>query len=112
MPALLGLRDRLPRMGEYAAWARALAGELVDVGLRVNPDPPHTNTFEVFADSPLEEVHERLAVFMEREQVQPCGLWTATGVPGTSRTEMACYDAALDHDPAQVAAWFAEIAGR
>jgi len=25
--ALSGLRDRLPRMGEYAAWARSLATE-------------------------------------------------------------------------------------
>ena len=59
--ALVGLRDRLPRMGEYVAWARELAAELVAAGLRVNPDPPHMNTFEVFADAPLPDVKERLA---------------------------------------------------
>ena len=41
-------------MGEYAAWAREVAAELVAAGLRVNPEPPPTNTFEVFADAPLD----------------------------------------------------------
>ncbi|GAA2143840.1 beta-eliminating lyase-related protein [Nocardioides koreensis] len=111
VPALLGLRDRLPRMGEYVAWARALAGELVAAGLRVNPSPPHINTFEVFADAPLHDVEERLAALMEREKVQPCGSWRETTVPGVSTTEVSCYDSALAFDPAKVAAWYAEIAG-
>ena len=108
--ALVGLRDRLPRMGEYVAWSRAFAGELVAAGLRVNPDPPHMNTFEVVADAPLVEVKERLATLMEREKVQPCGSWFATDVPGISRTEVSCYESALGFDPAAVAAWYAEIA--
>ena len=38
-------------MGEYAAWARSLAAELTgSAGLRLTPDPPHTNTFLVFAE--------------------------------------------------------------
>jgi threonine aldolase len=111
VPALLGLRDRLPRMGEYVAWARAFAGELVAAGLRVNPSPPHINTFEVFADAPLHDVKERLAGLMEREKVQPCGSWRETAVPGVSTTEVSCYDAALAFDPAKVAAWYAEMAG-
>ena len=111
LPALLGLRDRLPRMGEYVAWARAFATELVAAGLRVNPEPPHINTFQVFARAPRTAVEERLAVFMERERIQPCGSWADTGVPGVCTTEFAAYDAALEHDPAKVAGWFAELAG-
>ncbi|MET0524599.1 MAG: beta-eliminating lyase-related protein [Nocardioides sp.] len=109
--ALVGLRDRLPRMGEYVAWSRAFAAELVAAGLRVNPDPPHMNTFEVFADSPLPELKERLAALMERERVQPCGIWVTTDVPGMSMTEVSCYESALGFEPAQVAGWYAEIAG-
>jgi threonine aldolase len=109
--ALVGLRDRLPRMGEYVAWSRAFADELVAAGLRVNPEPPHMNTFEVFADSPLGELKERLATLMERERVQPSGSWAATEVPGISMTEVSCYESALGFDPAQVAGWYAEIAG-
>jgi threonine aldolase len=109
--ALVGLRDRLPRMAEYVAWSRALADELVAAGLRVNPAPPHMNTFEVFADAPLPELEERLATLMERERVQPCGTWAATVVPGISMTEVSCYESALGFDPHQVAGWYAEIAG-
>lgn len=109
--ALVGLRDRLPQMGAYAAWARSFAAELVGVGLRVNPDPPHSNTFEVFAEADLDAVKERLAIVMERERVQPCHTWRATGVPGVVTTEFTAYDAALGHDPARVARWYAEVVG-
>lgn len=109
--ALVGLRDRLPRMGEYVAWARAFAEELVAAGLRVNPAPPHTNTFFVHAESSLPGLQERFATLMEREKVQPSGSWWETDVPGVCMTEFTAYDAALGHDPAKVAAWFAEIAG-
>lgn len=107
--ALVGLRDRLPRMGEYAAWATAFATELVGVGLRVNPDPPHTNTFEIFADGVAEETNERLAGFMEREKIQPCPPWRATDVPGMVMTEFTAYDCALAFEPGRVARMFAEI---
>ncbi|MGZ6752872.1 MAG: threonine aldolase family protein [Nocardioides sp.] len=109
--ALVGLRDKLPLMGEYAAWARAFAGELVAAGLRVAPEPPHTNTFQVFLETPLPALQERLIAFMEREKVQPSGIWWETEVPGVCVTEVSCYDSALRHDPATVAGWYAELAG-
>jgi threonine aldolase len=109
--ALAGLRDRLPRMGEYAAWARRLATELTAVGLRVTPDPPHTNTLLVFAEGDPGKITEQVIGFMEREKTQPCGGWYATPVPGFAMTEVAVHDAALDHDPTRVAAWFAEVTG-
>jgi threonine aldolase len=108
--ALAGLKERLPRMAEYAAWARRLATELVGVGLRVTPDPPHTNTMLVFTEGDPEKILERKAAFMERERIQPCGDWWAAPVPGFVQSEVAVHDAALAHDPAQVAAWIAEIA--
>jgi len=108
---LAGLKERLPRMGEYAAWARSLAAELTQRGLRVTPDPPHTNTFLLFAEGVREEMVERKIAFMEREKIEPCGGWWESRVPGTVMTEVAVHDAALLHDPAQVATWIAEVAG-
>jgi len=32
-------------------------------------------------------------------------------VPGISRTEVSCYESALEFEPAQVAGWYAEVAG-
>jgi threonine aldolase len=108
--ALVGLKERLPKMAEYAAWARSLAAALTERGLKVNPDPPHTNTFLLFAESAREDLVGRLIDFMERERVQPCGGWWESRVPGTVMTEVAVHDAALQHDPDQVAEWIAEIA--
>jgi threonine aldolase len=108
--ALAGLKDRLPKMAEYAAWARTLAGELASRGLKVTPDPPHTNTFLLFADGAPSDIVERKIAFMQREKIEPCGGWWESRVPGVAMTEVAAHDAALAHDPAQVAAWIAEIA--
>jgi len=107
--ALAGLKERLPRMGEYAAWARSLAAELTERGLKVKPDPPHTNTFLVFAEGTRDEIMERKLAFMEREKIEPCGGWDPSDVPGMTVTEVAAHDAALSHDPAQVAAWILEV---
>jgi len=108
--ALAGLTERLPRMGEYAVWARELAAALAERGLKVNPDPPHTNTFQVFAEAEPDDILERQVAFMERERIDPCGGWWAAQVPGMAMTEIAVHGAALDHEPKQVAAWIAELA--
>lgn len=107
--ALVGLRERLPLMGEYAAWARALATELTARGLRVQPDPPQTNTFLVYADGDPDVITTRLCDFMEREGVSPMGPWWAGQMPGTALTEVTVHSAALVHDPASVAAWWEQI---
>ena len=97
---LLGLHDELPRMGEYLAWARTLAAELTQRGLRVHPEVPHISTFEVYADGPADAINERLIVLMEREHAVLCFPWRATDAPGTAMTEVAFYGAALDFEPA------------
>ena len=109
--ALAGLRDYLPRMPEYVAWGRELAERLVAKGVRVNPDPPHTNTFELFAQADADVVNERVIAFMEETWVQPCGMWRAAPVPGVVTCEVAVHEAALTRDPEEVAKWLREITG-
>jgi len=108
--ALDGLERRLPRMGEYVAWARSLAHELTERGLTVTPDPPQTNTFHVFADGDPEDILQRRLDLMEREKVDPCGGWWPSRVPGVAMTEVAAHETALAHEPARVADWIARIA--
>jgi hypothetical protein len=108
--ALAGLHERLPHMAQYAAWARSLAAELTRRGVRVNPDPPQTNTFQVFADGEPDEILERKIAFMEKELVEPCGGWWPSRVPGIAMTEVAVHEVALTHEPARVADWIAAIA--
>ena len=107
--ALVGLRDLLPRMAECLAWARALAVELVEVGLTANPVVPHTPTFQVFAPGVPDEVNERLIAFLERERLQLCGPWAASDEPGRIRTELMVSVPALSHDPAEVARTLSEV---
>jgi len=107
LSALVGLRDELPAIGDSVAWARALADELVGRGLRLQPDPPHTNTFLVFADGDPDAVTERVVAFMEERKVAPCGRWWAARAPGVAMSEVTIHRAALEHDPATVADWYA-----
>jgi hypothetical protein len=75
----------------------------------VNPDPPHTNTFQVFAEGVPDELTTRVVEFMEREKTAPCGAWYDAPVPGYAVTELAVHDAALPHDPDQVAEWISAV---
>ena len=109
--ALAGLREHLPRMGEYVAWGRALAEHLVAAGITVNPSPPHTNTFELFAEGEADAVNERAIAFMERTLIQPCGTWRPADVPGWATCEVAVHASALPREPAEVSAWLSEVAG-
>jgi threonine aldolase len=108
---LLGLRDQLPRMGEYLAWARALAEALAAHGVTTFPEVPHINTFLVYADQPDGAVNERLLAFADREGTVLCGPFRSAEVPGSSVAELAVYSAAVEHDPAQVAGWLADVVG-
>jgi threonine aldolase len=107
--ALVGLRTHQPRMGEYVAWARSFAGELAARGLTVEPNPPHTNTFQVFARGDADQITERVVEFIEGSSVVPCGGWRAAEVPGMAMTEVTAHAAALGHDPAVVAGWYADF---
>jgi threonine aldolase len=112
LSALVGLRDELPRVRESVAWAAELAKELVDRGFRLQPDPPHTNTFLVFADGDPDAISERVVAFMEKQKVAPCGRWRPALAPGVAMTEVTIHAAALDKDPATVAGWYAGLVSK
>jgi threonine aldolase len=107
--ALAGLRDRLPRMGEYVAWAHDLAAALTARGFRVSPEPPHTNTFLAFAEGDEDVTARRVLAFMEREKIVPCGGWMPAEVPGFVVTELTVAEPALGFDPVVVADWLADL---
>jgi threonine aldolase len=94
--ALRGLREELPRLPEYHALALALAAELPRRGIRVFPEPPHTNAFRLFAPFPQLEINERIVSFMEREGTTLTPPWEAADVPGWSWTEFTVGRSALE----------------
>ena len=109
--ALVGLERELPRMAEALAWARSLAAELPGHGITVQPDPPHAPTFWVHAAGDRDQVNERLLSVIERESLVLCGPWQRSDEPGRVTNELAVASAALDHDPARVAALLGEVVG-
>jgi threonine aldolase len=107
--ALVGLRGRLPLMGECVTWARALAAALPAYGVTTHPEEPPTNTFELYAAADVDPVNERLIDFMSEHKLALTHPWRATDVPGRIVCELAIGDAALGLDPAQIATWIGEL---
>lgn len=105
-----GLATRLPRMAAYVERSRALAAGLAGVeGVRVLPQPPHTNAFRVFVDAPAEALDAVSLEVMERERVALSFRWRASEVPGWSVTELTAGDATLDWEVDEQVAAFAAL---
>ena len=94
-----GLRRRLPKMASYGARAQELAAGLDALdGVRVHPNPPHTNAFRVFVDLPVEDLDEATLRMMETDQVALAHWWRPAEVPGWAMTELNVGDATLAWD--------------
>jgi hypothetical protein len=83
-------------MASYAARARELAAGLAALdGVRVNPDPPHTNAFQLFVDvAPGDLAEAGLRIAEETRTALVLG-WDAADVPGWAFTEITVGDATL-----------------
>jgi threonine aldolase len=108
---LIGLREDLSRFGEHRAWAIELAAALHERGVRTFPEVPHIGTFLAYAPGSADEVNERLIALAAETGTMPSGMWRDSDVPGQVETELACYDAALAHDPVEVARQMADVLG-
>jgi threonine aldolase len=101
--ALVGLRDRLPRMGRYVSHARAIAEALAGVdGVEVRPDPPQTPMMHLDLRTGADDY--RAAAL---RHVTEAKLWVglrsaASGLAGWRRVEFTVGDATLDFTPEQV----------
>lgn len=91
-----GLATRLPRMAAYVGRARELAAGIAGVaGVRLLPEPPHTNAFRLFVEAPVEALDAAVLEAMERDRVALPLRWRASEVPGWSLTEVVAGDATL-----------------
>ncbi len=91
-----GLRRRLPLMATYTAPARELAAGLTALeGVRVLPEPPHTNAFRLFVDVAADRLDDANLRGMERERLSLTPWWQATDVPGWAMTELTVGDQTL-----------------
>jgi threonine aldolase len=107
--ALVGLRDRLPRMAAYVSWARELADALAAQGFRVSPAPPQTNTFVVYSEGDPDALNTRLLAHVEDERLAVWPAWSASSVPGWCQAEVVAGEAALRHGVVTVAETVARL---
>jgi threonine aldolase len=102
--ALVGLRDQLPKIPAAVTWARAFAAEL-PVYVTVQPGVPHTNQFLVYAAGTADAANQRVLSLVDQHQIgMPA--WEPAQEPGRLRAELAVSTAALELNPAKMAALF------
>lgn len=107
--ARAGLRDVLPRMAAFRGRAVELAAALQEVGYRVFPDPPHTNSFRLYAPRPVDELEAATVQRMEATRESICPSWRPADVPGWSWTELVVTSHTLDWSVSEAAQSLAEL---
>ncbi|GAA0439823.1 threonine aldolase [Actinoplanes capillaceus] len=105
LSALAGLDRELPRIPEYVAHARVIAGALAALpGARVHPEPPHTHQFRFWLPYPAAVLNEAVLTMAEKEGVWFAGGWSDADVPGYAMTEVTAAGPALEWTAAEVGA--------
>jgi threonine aldolase len=93
---LRGLDVELPRMAGYREHATLLAQRLEAAGIRVTPNPPHTNAFRIHVEREVADLDERRVLAMEQDHVRLTPPWAASDVPGWSWTELVVGPATVE----------------
>jgi threonine aldolase len=89
--------SRLDAFASYAARARDVALAMADVpGLRVHPQPPHTNAFVLYADVPASALREAALKLAETSGTWALGRVADADVPGWAATELVVGPATLE----------------
>ncbi|MFF0270601.1 threonine aldolase family protein [Kribbella sp. NPDC004536] len=107
-----GLRTVLPLMDDLHERAVEVAMSLQSEGFRVFPEPPHTNSFRVYAPRAAESIERAAVERMERTRESLCGPWTAADVPGWSWVELVITPMTLDWQVDEIAKAFGELLPR
>ncbi|MGY0236116.1 threonine aldolase family protein [Longispora urticae] len=87
LSGLVGLDTELPRLPEYLAHAKVVAGALAG-HVTVYPEVPHTHEFQVWLPYPAERVNEAGLALAERTGEWLFGGFWDAGTPGWSKTEV------------------------
>ena len=90
-------------MPEYHDRAIELAKLLQDRGIRVFPEPPHTNAFRIHVPRPAAEVDERVVALMETERIALTPPFIDADVPGWAWTELTVGAVTMEWDPEEAA---------
>ncbi|MEU8225469.1 beta-eliminating lyase-related protein [Kribbella sp. NPDC048915] len=104
-----GLRSVLPLMDDLYQRAVEVAMALQSEGFRVFPEPPHTNSFRVYAPRAAESIEQTAVERMERTREVLCGPWQPADVPGWSWVELVTTPGTLEWEVGEIAKAFGEL---
>ncbi|WP_406052819.1 threonine aldolase family protein [Kribbella sp. NBC_00889] len=104
-----GLRTVLPLMGDLYQRAVELSMALQGEGFRVFPEPPHTNSFRVYAPQAADTIETAAVKRMETTREAICGRWQPADVPGWSWIELVVGPDTLEWQVDEVAKAFGEL---
>jgi threonine aldolase len=107
-----GLRTVLPLMDDLHQRAIEVAMALQSEGFRVFPEPPHTNSFRVYAPRAADSIEQTAVERMERTHEALCGPWQPADVPGWSWVELVMTPASLEWQVDEIAKAFGELLAR
>ncbi len=105
-----GLRERLPRIPAWRAHLAALADALRPLpGLRLLPDPPHTNMAHLTLRGDGPRLLRACEAIAREEGVLLLRSLSEAEIPGEWQFELSVADAALAVTPAEAAGLFARV---
>jgi threonine aldolase len=108
--AKAGLEHHLPRMTEYRERAQDLARALDALpGVRVSPDPPHTNAFWLYLPGDHERLVQSALALASARRVWLFDRIEPTSAPGVSSAEVQIGDAASKIKDDEIVALIAEV---
>lgn len=113
LSARAGLRERLERMPAYCERARKVADTLRRIaGVRIAPDPPHTNLMHVYLPVDGERLLDESAALARATGVALFTRTRPSGVPGYCAVEISIGDAASAITDAELDALLTELVER
>jgi threonine aldolase len=107
-----GLRTVLPQMADLHQRAVELSMALQSEGFRVFPEPPHTNSFRVYAPRPADAIERAAVERMEATREAICAPWQQADVPGWSWVELVVTPNTLGWPVDEVVKAYGELLGQ
>ncbi len=108
-----GLDERLPRMPDYVAKARAIAAALRGLpGVRVTPDPPQCNAMQVVLDGDQAHLEDARLDVAEKTGIWPFGMAVTSPIQGLAMFEITVWEGAFDLSEDEIAETIGLLAER
>lgn len=108
--ARLGLASNLPQMEDWVSRARDVAAILTGFpGVRINPDPPQVNFFQLFIDGDHEALSERHHALAKETGTFLFHRLAPSPLPGIATTEMHLFGNAMRFDLGRLAPFMKKL---